>query len=337
MNPVRNIVISLMVLSTIIIFGTIGYRHIEHWSYLDSLYMTVITMSTVGFREVHQLSNTGQSFTILIIVCGTGLAAYVAGSFFQLIIEGQLRLFMGRKKLLQQISKLENHYIVCGYGRIGNFICREFSEKPVPFVVVENDPLLCTKLEEDEMLYVQGDATDDDTLIEAGITKANGLITAVTSDTANVYITLTARGLNPDLFILARSGEKSTEKKLLRAGANKVVSPYTIGANRMAQAILRPSVMDFIEIATAHQNLELQMEEICIRAGSDLVNKTLMGSDIRKELGIIIVAIKKTDTDKMLFNPSSQSLLEEGDILISLGDPTATGNLEKMATGIRYK
>ena len=334
MNPVRNIFISLMALITIIFLGTIGYRHIEHWSYLDSLYMTVITLATVGFREVHQLSNAGQLFTIIIIICGTGLVAYAAGSFFQLIIEGQLRLFIGRKKLLQQISKLENHYIVCGYGRIGNFICHEFQAKPVPFIVVENDPLLCEKLDEDGMLFVQGDATDDDTLIEAGITRANGLITAVTSDTANVYITLTARGLNPDLFILARSGEKSTEKKLIRAGANKVVSPYTIGANRMAQAILRPSVMDFIEIATAHQNFELQIEEICIRPGSDLVNKTLMSSDIRKELDIIIVAIKKINTDKMLFNPSSQSILEEGDILIAIGDPLATENLEKRATGV---
>lgn len=334
MNPVRNIIFSLFCLISILVFGTVSYHYIEHWSYIDSLYMTVITLSTVGFREVHQLSDAGQIFTIIIILTGTGIVAYAAGSVIQLIVQGQFRQILGRKKLLQQISNLENHYIICGYGRIGNFIGHEFKAKPVPFVVVENNPELCEKLLDEGILFIQGDATDDDTLIKAGITHANGLITAVTSDTANVYITLTARGLNPDLFILARSGEKSTEKKLIRAGASKVVSPYTIGAYRMAQAILRPSVMDFIEIATAHQNLELQIEEICIHSSSNLVNQTLMSSDIRKELDIIIVAIKKLDTEKMLFNPSSQSLLEDGDTLITLGDPTAIENLEKRARGV---
>ncbi|OEU74206.1 MAG: potassium transporter TrkA [Desulfuromonadales bacterium C00003068] len=334
MNPIRNIIVSLFCLVSILLFGTVSYHNIEHWSYIDALYMTVITLSTVGFREVHQLSEAGQIFTIIIIVFGTGVVAYAAGSVIQLIVQGQFRQILGRKKLLQKISNLENHYIICGYGRIGNFICHEFQAKPVPFVVVENNPELCEKLLEDGIFFIHGDATDDDTLIKAGITRANGLITAVTSDTANVYITLTARGLNPDLFILARSGEKSTEKKLIRAGASKVVSPYTIGANRMAQAILRPSVMDFIEIATAHQNLELQIEEICIHSSSNLVNQTLMSSDIRKELDIIIVAIKKLDTEKMLFNPSSQSLMEDGDTLITLGDPIAIKNLEKRARGV---
>lgn len=334
MNPLRNILVSLCALFAILVAGTIGYRHIEQWSLIDSLYMTVITLATVGFREVHELSYSGQVFTIFIIICGTGLVAYAAGSIVQLMVEGQLRQILGRKKLLQQIAKLENHYIVCGYGRIGHFISNEFMAKPMPFVVVEIDPDLCEKMGEDGILYVRGDATDDDSLIRAGIERAKGLITAVTSDTDNVYITLTARGLNPDLFILARSGEKSSEKKLLRAGASKVISPYTIGANRMAQAILRPSVMDFIEIATGHHNLELQMEEIRINGNSDLINKTLMSSDIRKQLGIIIVAIKKINSDSMLFNPSSQALLEEGDTLITLGEPAAIQNLEQRAEGL---
>ena len=334
MNPVHNIIIALTSLIFVILIGTVGYTQIEHWSYLDALYMCIITLATVGFSEVHQLSPNGQVFTIILVLFGTGIAAYAAGSFVQLMVEGQLRQILGRKKLLQQIAKLENHYIVCGYGRIGNFICKEFKAKPVSFVVVENDMTLCEKMHEDGILTVNGDATDDETLMSAGITKANGLITAVTSDAANVYITLTARGLNPDLFILARAGEKSTEKKLLRAGASKVVSPYVIGAKRMAQAILRPSVVDFIELATAHHNLELQIEEIFIRSGSDLVNKTLMASSIRSELGIIIVAIKKTNADNMLFNPSPQAILEVGDILITLGERTAITNLEKRALGI---
>lgn len=333
MNPARNVLISLIALFCVILLGTIGYSYIEHWTYLNSVYMTIITLSTVGFREVQYLSDNGKLFTIILIVCGTGLLAYTAGSLIQFMVDGQLRKILGRKKLLQQIAKLENHYILCGYGRIGNFICHEFQAKPVSFVVVESNPELCEKMNEEGILFVNGDATDDEVLISAGITKASGFITAVTSDSANVYITLTARGLNPDLFILARAGEKSTEKKLLRAGASKVISPYVIGANRMAQAILRPSVMDFIEIATAHQNLELQIEEIRIRSGSDLINKTLMSSDIKKELGIMIVAIKKNGTNKMLFNPSPQALLERGDILITLGEPQAIKNLEKRAIG----
>ena len=334
MNPIRNVIVSLTALFTILVIGTIGYRHIQDWSLIDSFYMTVITVATVGFREVHELSNQGQLFTIFIIICGTGLVAYAAASVIQLMVEGQLRQILGRKKLLQQISKLENHYIICGYGRIGNFICREFAAKPVPFVVVESDVELCARMNEEGLLYVNGDATDDDILISAGITRAKGLITVVTSDTANVYITLTARGLNPDLFILARSGEKSTEKKLIRAGASKVISPYTIGANRMAQAVLRPSVMDFIEIATAHHNLELQIEEVRINTGSDLVNRTLMTSDIRKQLGIIIVAIKKRHHEQMFFNPPSDALMEEGDILITLGEPAAIQRLERRASGM---
>lgn len=333
MNPVRNVFVSIAALGLIVIAGTLGYHQIEEWSYLDSLYMTIITLATVGFREVHQLSNAGQLFTIIIIICGTGLVAYAAASIIQLIVEGQLRKILGRKKVIQQISKLENHYIICGYGRIGHFIGHEFQAKPVPFVVVEIDPELCERMNEEGILFVHGDATEDDTLVTAGITRAKGLITAVSSDTDNVYITLTARGLNPDLYILARSGEKTSEKKLLRAGATKVISPYTIGANRMAQAVLRPSVMDFIEIATAHHNLELQIEEIRINSGSDLVDTTLMSSDIRKQLGIIIVAIKKSNNDRMLFNPSSQSLLEEGDTLITLGEPSSIQNLEKRAAG----
>ncbi len=335
MHPVRNIITSLTSLMIIIITGTIAYHHLEHWSYLDSLYMTVITITTVGFREVHQLSPNGQLFTIGIIIIGTGFVAYAAGSIVQLMVEGQLRRILGRKKVLQQITQLNNHYIVCGYGRIGNLICNEFHAKPVPFVVVESDPELCEKLFEQKILHVQGDATDDETLITAGIRRANGLITAVTSDTANVYITLTARGLNPDLYILARSGEKNTEKKLIRAGANKVISPYLIGANRMAQAILRPSVMDFIEIATAHKNLELQMEEIHVNSSSSLADKTLLESEIRKRFGIIIVAIKKNDSGKMLFNPAPDARLEARDILITLGEPDAIKALEACAIGKR--
>ena len=330
MDPVRHFRFSLLSLLVIFASGTLGYSFIEGWTLFDSLYMTVITLATVGFREVAPLSDAGRAFTILLIVFGAGIIAYAIGSMIQILVEGQVLKVLGRKKLEKQISKLSDHYIICGYGRIGAMIAREFAARPrCPFVVVENDPEVCERLAGEGHLFVRGNATDDETLLEAGIDRARGLITAVTSDTANVYITLTARGLKPDLFILARAGEESSELKLIRAGANKVVSPYTIGATRMAQAILRPSVVDFIEIATGSQNVELQIEEICISGPSKLIGKTLVTSGIRKETGVIIVGIKRGSG--MLFNPAPETSIEQGDILITLGDPTAISHLENLA------
>jgi voltage-gated potassium channel len=331
MDPVRHLRFSLFILVGIIGMGTAGYTLIEGWPLFDALYMTVITLATVGFREVHDLSDQGKAFTILLIVFGAGIIAYAVGSLIQFMVEGQLRQILGRKKLEKEIEKLQRHYIICGYGRIGTFIGREFLARPIPFVVVEKDELLCERLANEGILFVRGDATDDETLIAAGIHRAKGLITAVTSDTANVYITLTARGLNPELFILARAGEEGSEKKLIRAGASKVISPYTIGAARMAQAVLRPSVVDFIEIATAGHNLELQLEEIRVTPASGLVGKTLISSGVRKELGVIIVGIKKDD-GRMVFNPASATVIESGDILITLGEPAAIQNLERIAS-----
>ena len=330
MDPVRHLRFSLSILVGVIGLGTVGYMAIEKWSPFDALYMTVITLATVGFKEVHDLSATGKLFTILLIIFGAGIIAYAVGSLIQLMVEGQLRNLLGRKKLEKQISKLQGHYIICGYGRIGTLICREFAARPIPFVVVEKDPDLCSKLSNEGILFVRGDATDDETLMEAGILQARGLITAVTSDTENVYITLTARGLNPDLYILARSGEEGSEKKLRRAGASKVISPYTIGATRMAQAVLRPSVVDFIEIATAGKNLELQLEEIRVAPDSELVHQTLVDSGVRKEWGIIIVSIKK-GSGQMLFNPAPATRIDAGDILITLGETQAIQKLERIA------
>ena len=231
-----------------------------------------------------------------------------------------------------RIGKLRDHYIICGFGRIGHLICREFKSRPMPFVVVEKDPVLIERLSREGYLFVEGNATDDETLQAAGIDFAKGLITAVTSDTDNVYITLTARGLNPKLFILARAGEEGSEKKLMRAGASKVISPYTIGASRMAQAILRPSVVDFIELATASEHLELQIEEISVAEDSVLAGKNLVDSGIRQSMGIIIVGIKEAD-DKMIFNPPPEKKIEPNSVLIILGERPAINQLEKIAGG----
>jgi len=330
MDPVRRLRTALLILVAVICAGMFGYSSIEDWPLFDSLYMTVITLATVGFKEVHDMSEAGKAFTIVLIIGGTGVIAYSLGSLIQFMVEGQFQQVVGRRKMQQKIGKLREHYIICGFGRIGQMICKEFDARPVDFVVVEKNPLLCERLSREGYLFVQGNATDDDSLLAAGIERARGLITAVTSDTDNVYITLTARGLNPRLFILARAGEEGAEVKLMRAGASKVISPYTIGAARMAHAILRPSVVDFIELATTSENLALQIEEIEVAATSSLVGKTLVTAEIRQSMGIIIVAIKQPD-GHMLFNPPSQTTINAHSVLIILGERPAISQLERLA------
>ncbi len=332
MEPVRQLRLALFILTSMLLGGSLGYSVIEGWPLFDSLYMTVITLATVGFKEVHELSLEGKAFTIVLIIGGTGVIAYSLGSLIQFMVEGQFRQVVGRRKMQKAISKLKDHYIICGYGRIGQMISKEFQARPVPFVVVEKSPHLCEKLTREGCLFVQGNATDDDSLLAAGIERARGLITAVTSDTDNVYITLTARGLNQGLFILARAGEEGADVKLMRAGASKVISPYTIGAARMAHAILRPSVVDFIELATTRENLALQIEEIDVAADSTLVGQTLVSAGIRQSMGIIIVAIKQPD-GHMLFNPPPQTAINAHSVLIILGERHSITQLEKIAQG----
>ncbi len=329
MDPMRHLKISIFVLLMLVSVGTSGFMVIESWRFLDALYMTVITLGTVGFKEIHDLSDHGKIFTMLLIVVGVSVLGYIVGSLAQIMFEGQIQRIMGRKRVEKKIDALKDHYIICGFGRIGSLICKEFKANDLQFVIVEKNIETIEKLDEEGYLHMRGDATMDETLLKAGIKRAKGLISVVTSDTENVYITLTARGLNPDLYILARSGEEGSDIKLKRAGANKVVSPYIIGGSRMAQSVLRPNVVDFIEIATGSEHMDLQMEEIAIPDHSAFAGETLVSSGFRKEIGVIIVGIKKSH-GKMVFNPHSQAKIEGGDTLIVLGEPQSIAKLEDL-------
>jgi voltage-gated potassium channel len=255
---------------------------------------------------------------MIIISGGIMIAAYTIGTLVRVLIEGEIKKTFGRRKVEKRISVLNNHYIICGYGRIGGLICQELRDYKVDFVVIENHPSAIERMEADKILFLTLDATVDSTLIDAGIMKAKGIVTAVGSDSDNVFITLTAKGLRPDIFILARASDEKNEIKLKRAGASRVVSPYLIGGKRMAQVLIRPTVVDFIDIAVTEGSLGLQMEECRIKPRSKLAGKNLVDSNLRRDYGVIVVLIKKHD-GTMIFNPQSTEILEENDLLVVLG------------------
>ena len=330
MTKTRNLIFAAFMLTLIVSIGTAGYMVLEKWHFLDSLYMTVITLTTVGFSEVHPLNEQGRILTMTILLSGLGVVGYLVGTLTQILVEGQLLRIMGRKKLERQIEKLKDHFIICGYGRVGRIICEEiYRSKPTPLVVIDSNSTVTARIEEDGHLYLLGDATEEQCLLRAGIRSAKGLATALDSEADNVYITLTAKGLKPNLFIIARAGRIGSERKLLQAGANHVVSPHQIGGYRMAQALLRPNVTEFIDFATHDPGAGMGMEEIPVRPNSKLTDVALVDSGIRKELDLIIVAIKKAD-GTMLFNPASHTTIQIGDTLIALGQRSSLLKLEEL-------
>ncbi|MBU0993663.1 MAG: potassium channel protein [Proteobacteria bacterium] len=319
MNSTRHLIISSILLTLIIIFGTFGYMTIEGWSLLDSVYMTIITLTTVGFGEVHNISQVGRLYTILVIFLGGSFFVYVAGAIVQFMVEGRIRTILGRRRLDKKIDQLKNHYIICGYGRIGRVLCNKLRDyKSINLVVVDNNPELVSTMDEDGILYLAGDATDETILIKAGIERAKVLVAVLATDTHNVFLVLTARQINPNILIIARSTHKESEKKLKAAGANIVESPYDIGAVSMAQRILRPTVTNFLDLALTRNNKDIQMEEIPVSEKSKLANIMLKDSGIRQKFNLILIAIKKAD-GSMIFNPSYESVFRAGDTVIAVG------------------
>ncbi|UCD77804.1 MAG: potassium channel protein [Desulfobacterales bacterium] len=329
MASTRHLVISIILSLFILFIGTAGYMIIEGWKFLDAFYMTVITISTVGYREVNQVGDVGRIFTIILVASGVGFTLYVAAAVVQFMVEGRIRIILGRRRLDQKINRLKNHYIVCGYGRIGRTLCRNLRNKPLDVVVVENSRDLIPVMDEDEVLYVYGDAADEAVLIKAGIKQAAGLVAALATDTDNVFLVLTARQLAPDLKIIARASQEKVKKKFEAAGADSVESPYEMGAVSMAHRIIRPTVTNFLDLAFEHQRKDIQMEEIPVSELSKLVNVPLKDSGIRQNYNLIIIAIKKSDGD-MLFNPSFETVIMPHDTVIAVGESDNLQKLEKV-------
>ncbi len=323
----KRIFFILTLLLVVVGLGTVGYMVIEELCFLDALYMTVITLATVGFREVKELSEVGKVFTIVLIVLGFGVFTYAATTIAQILIEGELKDVFNERRRRKMLEKLRGHYIICGYGRMGRIIAKELKANGKEVVVIEKnlDP------KEEGYLFVIGDATKDEILKEAGIEKAKGLVSVLSSDSDNLYVVLSARALNPDLFIIARAAEESARKKLKMAGANKVVCPYHIGGLRMAHSLLKPNVVDFWEFITSSEYLNVDIEEIYVSENSPYAGKTLKEAKIGKVFGVIIVGIKRQE-GKIEFNPSGESYIMPGDILLAIGPPDKLELLEKEMT-----
>ena len=316
-DAIRHLRNALIALIAIICFGTSGYMILEGWNFADSLYMVIITITTTGYEEVHPLSTTGEIFTLILVIISFATVIYIGGIGIQILIESNI---FKRRRMQNKIDKLENHYIVCGYGRMGTHICDELSHAEVPFVVIENNTANHKKLDEIGYLYDSGDASHDTTLERTGVKKAKGLVAVLSNDAENVFTTLTAKFLNPKIFVVARAVEDETEPKLLRAGADRVVKPYELGGVRMASLLLRPGVADFIEIVAANRNIDLQIEEIIVRKGSKMHKKTLAELPIRTEFNTIIVSIQNDEKGIFVYNPKGDTIVDEGNKLIAIGE-----------------
>lgn len=325
-HHVRLIAAALLLL---ILIGTAGFHFIEGWPWFDGLYMAITTFTTIGYQEIHPLSHAGRIFNLTLIVAGVSLVFLGIGALTQALLEFELRSFFGRRKMEREIGRLSDHYIICGAGRVGRSAARELARRPAPFLIIEQNEAKAARYVNEDWLVMIGDATQEHTLREAQIEKARGLVAATTTDATNLYIVLTARGLNPKLKIIARASEEDAEKHLLTAGADSVVSPYLFAGQRIAQSFLRPHVVTFLDTATTHLGIDLEIGEILIGQQSAFAGKTIENSRIRQDRGVIILAIKRGQG--MRFSPSPEDRIERGDYLIAMGEPSQLRQLEQMA------
>ena len=333
LRPRASLFYSLSALTSVVAFGTVGFSLIEGWSLADSLYMTVMTVTTVGYGPPLPLSPAGRNFSIFFMVLGVGTAGYLLSTAVQSLVRSEILAAYGERRRQREMSKLKGHYIICGAGRVGRRIVGEMRRAGVPFLVVENNASRLAQLQIPDTQVLIRDATLDETLIEAGVERATGLAACLPNDAGNLYVVLTARTLNPNLRIVARAVEESAEPKLVRAGASRVIAPTIIGSHRMAQALLKPAVADFMDSITA-DTLDLAFEEVEVAPESPLEGRRLKETSIRSQLDIVIAAIRRAGGE-MIFNPSGDTQIRAGDMLICIGRAESMAELGAQSRGLK--
>ncbi len=321
MNKVVQI---LVIVAGLLLVGTLGFWSIEGWSLVDSLYMSVITLTTVGFKEVHDLSVAGQLFTVLYLIVGMGIFFYEVAQLGEIVVRAEIGKWMGRRRMDTKLRGTRNHFIICGFGRLGSRLCKELSLRKLPFIVVEKDPSAYQICRDAGWPCITGDATEDETLIAAGIEHAKGLATVLSTEADNLYVILSARLLSKDVRLLSRAATEKGAEKMLKAGANQVISLYETGATKMAQLLAHPNVDDFMKVIST-QGKTLDLAEVQVTAKSSFSGKQLQEGDLRQR-GIIIVGIRRAKGEVLLL-PRGSDVAQEGDYLIALGEAAAIADL----------
>jgi voltage-gated potassium channel len=316
-HPLRRFRLPAVLLALVIVYGIAGYALIEGWNVLDSFYMTIITISTVGYKEVHALSNAGEIFTSTLIVVGVGTMLYGFGVFAETLTDNTFVAYRRERQLERALNQLRDHFIICGYGRIGTQIVAEFEEHKVLYAVIDQTEEALVRLRNEGRLHVEGDASSEEILTLAGIERARGLIAAVDSDERAVYITLAARALKPDLYILSRAGRPESIRRLELAGANRVLSPYQMAGHRMAELALRPALIDVLD--TLHHRVSgITVDEMLVKPGMAAVGKTIAEAGLLSQTVAKLLAVQRHD-GTVIINPDPGLRLDEGDLLVALG------------------
>jgi voltage-gated potassium channel len=320
---------ALGLIGSLLVAGTLGYWAIEGWTPLDSLYMTVITLSTVGFGELRPLSPLGKVFTTGLILLGVGSLAYAAAKTSEALLE---RRVLYRRRLQREINRMRNHVIVCGFGRMGETVCGQLTARGVPVVVVDRDPPT-DRLEEAGILHIRGDATDDAVLQQAGVQRARALAAVVPHDADNLFIALSARGLNPELTIVTRASSEKNESKMLAAGATRVLNPFLKGGRLLVRQLLHPTVTEFFDVITGEgEGKALGLEEVQLQPGSSLAGVTLRDAPLRAEMGLMVIGVRRPG-QQLIFNPPHDLAPQAGDVLVVLGPTEKLRRLEQIAAG----
>jgi voltage-gated potassium channel len=330
MMNLKKIGIWVSAMVGLVLIGTLGYMVILDISFINALYMTIITMSTVGYKEVVELDVLGKWYTILLILVSMGMVGYLLKVIFDFFSQGDIRSVWRKNKMNKTIETLEEHYIICGAGDTGINVVNQFIRRDLPFVVIDQDENVVNELSEMGVLYILGDASKEEILQKAGVEKAKGLITTLSKDAENVFIVLTARQLNFDIFIISRFHDRSARKKLMHAGANRVVSPDEIGGKKMAQLMISPQVQFFVDNIIDAKNMSINMEEVIVHKNSELAGKTLRQADISNSIGLIVLAIRREE-EKIIFNPKANEVLHVDDRLIVVGSKDQIARISQIA------